>query len=115
MREVLLGADNDVKLLVASDGVEALAVLRQQGTYVNAPRPDLILLDLNLPRMNGHKFVACMKADADLGMIPAIVVTSSEAEADVVKSYQLHASCFIRKPGQLNEFDMLVKSLSVFG
>jgi chemotaxis family two-component system response regulator Rcp1 len=64
--------------------------------------------------MNGHEFLSCMKADADLGTIPVIVVTPSEAEADVVKSYQLHASCLIRKPGQLSEFDMLVKSLSVF-
>ncbi len=62
--------------------------------------------------MNGHEFLSCMKADADLGMIRVIVVTSSAAEADVVKSYQLRASCFTRKPGQLNEFDMLVKSLS---
>jgi CheY-like chemotaxis protein len=112
MREILLGANHGVQLLVASDGVEALAFLKRQGTYLNAPRPDLILLDLNLPKMDGREALAHIKADASLRVIPVIVLTTSDAEVDVVKSYQLEANCYLSKPGELNEFESLVKSIT---
>jgi chemotaxis family two-component system response regulator Rcp1 len=112
MREMLLGANNSVQLLVASDGVEAMAFLKRQGTYLNAPRPDLILMDLNLPKMDGREALAHIKADASLRVIPVIVLTTSDAEADVVKSYQLEANCYLSKPGELNEFGGLVKSIT---
>jgi chemotaxis family two-component system response regulator Rcp1 len=112
MREMLLGANNSVQLLVASDGVEAMAFLKRQGTYLNAPRPDLILMDLNLPKMDGREALAHIKADASLRVIPVIVLTTSDAEADVVKSYQLEANCYLSKPGELNEFEGLVKSIT---
>jgi two-component system, chemotaxis family, response regulator Rcp1 len=114
MREVLFGINNEVKLLVASNGIEALILLRQQSTGINSSRPDLILLDLHLPKMDGHEFLAYMKADASLASIPVIVLTSSDSEADRVKSYHLNASCFVKKPGQLDEFTMLMKSLNGF-
>ncbi|HXN24922.1 MAG TPA: response regulator [Candidatus Dormibacteraeota bacterium] len=114
MREVLLGANNGVHLLVVSDGVEAMAFLRRQGAYVHAPCPDLILLDLNLPKMDGREVLAHIKADASLKRIPVIVLTSSDAEVDIAKSYQLHANCYLSKLGQLSEFEMLVKSLNDF-
>jgi chemotaxis family two-component system response regulator Rcp1 len=114
MREVLLGANNSIQLLVASDGVEAMSFLRQQGTYRNAPRPDLILLDLNLPKIDGREVLALIKADGDLRAVPIIVLTTSDADADIVKSYQLQANCYLSKPGTLNEFENLVKSLNDF-
>jgi two-component system, chemotaxis family, response regulator Rcp1 len=114
MREVLLGINNEVKLLVASNGIEALIFLRQQSTSVDSSRPDLILLDLHLPKMDGHEFLAYMKEDPSLTSVPVIVLTSSDSEADKVKSYQLSASCFVKKPGPLDEFTMLMKSLNGF-
>jgi CheY-like chemotaxis protein len=113
-REILLGANNSVQLLVASDGVEAMAFLKRQGTYLNAPRPDLILMDLNLPKMDGREALAHIKADASLRVIPVIVLTTSDAEVDVMKSYQLEANCYLSKPGELNEFETLVKSITDF-
>jgi chemotaxis family two-component system response regulator Rcp1 len=112
MREVLLGVNNSIHLLVASDGVEAMAFLNREGKYVRAPRPDLILLDLNLPRMDGREVLTRMKADPKLKTIPVIVVTTSNAELDIFKSYELHASCYVCKPDQLDEFEMLVKSIN---
>ncbi len=114
MREVLLGVNNSVHLLVASDGVEAMAFLNRERQYVRAPRPDLILLDLNLPKMDGREVLARMKADPKLTTIPVIVMTTSNSEADIEKSYELHASCYICKPGHLDEFEMLVKSINRF-
>ena len=114
MREILLGANHGVQLLVASDGVEAMAFLKRQGTYLNAPRPDLILMDLNLPKMDGREALAHIKADASLRVIPVIVLTTSDAEVDVMKSYQLEANCYLSKPGELNEFETLVKSITDF-
>jgi chemotaxis family two-component system response regulator Rcp1 len=114
MREILLGANNSVQLVVASDGVEAMAFLKRQGTYLNAPRPDLILMDLNLPKMDGREALAHIKADASLRVIPVIVLTTSDAEVDVMKSYQLEANCYLTKPGELNEFERLVNSITDF-
>jgi two-component system, chemotaxis family, response regulator Rcp1 len=114
MREVLFGVNNSIHLLVVSDGVEAMAFLNREGDFVRAPRPDLILLDLNLPRMDGREVLARMKTDAKLKTIPVIVLTTSDAESDILKSYQLHANCYICKPGRLDEFEILVRSINRF-
>jgi chemotaxis family two-component system response regulator Rcp1 len=114
MREVLLGLNNSVQLLVASDGVEGISLLRQQGTYLYAPRPDLILLDLNLPKMDGREVLALIKSDERLKTIPTVVLTTSEEEVDIAKSYQLQANCYLTKPVQLEGFEKLVKSISDF-
>jgi two-component system, chemotaxis family, response regulator Rcp1 len=114
MREVLLGTNNAIHLLAVSDGAEALTFLKQEGIHVDAPRPDLILLDLNLPKIDGREVLAHIKSDAGLRTIPIIVLTTSDAEVDIVKSYQLQANCYLSKPGQLNEFELLMKSVSDF-
>lgn len=101
-------------LYVATDGVEAMAFLRQQGVHAKAPRPDFILLDLNLPKMDGREVLAHIKDDASLKTIPTVILTTSDAEADIVKSYQLHANCYLSKPVQLEAFESLVKSISNF-
>jgi chemotaxis family two-component system response regulator Rcp1 len=114
MREVLLGVNDSIHLLVASDGVEAMAFLNREGNYVRSPRPDLILLDLNLPKMDGREVLACIKADAKLKTIPVIVLTISDFEADIVKSYELQANCYLCKPVQLSEFETLMKTINRF-
>lgn len=113
-REALREANTAVHLHVASDGVEAMAFLRREGSHARAPRPDLILLDLNLPRMDGREVLAQVKSDDDLKTIPTIILTTSEAEADIVKSYQLRANCYLSKPVQLDAFESLVKSINDF-
>jgi CheY-like chemotaxis protein len=101
-------------LHVATDGAEAMAFLRREGAHVDAPRPDLILLDLNLPRMDGRAVLAHIKKDADLKTIPTVILTTSEAQEDIVKSYELQANCYLSKPVQLDEFENLVKSINDF-
>jgi CheY-like chemotaxis protein len=113
-REALREANASIQLHVATDGVEAMSFLRREGTHANARRPDLILLDLNLPKMDGREVLAHIKADDGLRTIPTIVLTTSEAEADVVKSYQLRANCYLSKPVQLDAFESLVKSINDF-
>ena len=113
-REAFHEVNRSVRLHLASDGVEALAFLGQQGAYLRAPRPDLILLDLNLPKMNGRDVLAKIKADSGLKMIPTIVLSSSEANADVLISYQLQANCYLRKPTQWSAFDGIVRSINTF-
>jgi CheY-like chemotaxis protein len=113
-QEAFRDANRAIHLHVACDGVEAMAFLRQQGPHVRAPRPDLILLDLNLPKMDGRDVLARVKADAHLKTIPTIILTTSEAEADIVKSYQLQANCYLSKPVQLDAFESLVKSINDF-
>jgi chemotaxis family two-component system response regulator Rcp1 len=114
MREVLLGVNDSIHLLVVSDGAEAMAFLNREGNYVRSPRPDLILLDLNLPKMDGREVLACIKEDAKLKTIPVIVLTISDFEADIVKSYQLQANCYLCKPVQLSEFETLMKTINRF-
>jgi two-component system, chemotaxis family, response regulator Rcp1 len=104
----------NVNIHVASDGVAAMAFLRNEGVYERSPRPDLILLDLNLPRMDGREVLANIKADAALRMIPTVILTTSESEADIVKSYELQANCYLSKPVQLDAFESLVKSINDF-
>jgi chemotaxis family two-component system response regulator Rcp1 len=113
-QEAFRDANKSVHLHVASDGVEAMAFLMQEGAHVHAPRPDLILLDLNLPKMDGREVLAKIKKDEDLKTIPTIILTTSEAEADILKSYQLQANCYLTKPGQLEAFESLVKSINDF-
>ena len=103
-----------VHLHVARDGVDAMALLRREGKHRAAPRPDLILLDLNLPKMDGREVLARIKGDEDLKSIPTIILTSSEAEADIAKSYQLHANCYLSKPVRLGDFEGLVLCINDF-
>jgi chemotaxis family two-component system response regulator Rcp1 len=107
-------ANKSVKFHVAPDGADAMAFLRQQGRHVGAPRPDLILLDLNLPRMDGREVLALIKDDATLKTIPTVVLTTSGAEDDIVRSYQLQANCYLTKPVQFSEIETLVKSINGF-
>jgi chemotaxis family two-component system response regulator Rcp1 len=113
-REAFGEANKSIHLHVAVDGVEAMAFLRNEGTHANAPRPDIILLDLNLPKMDGREVLAHIKEDESLKTIPIVVLTTSVAEADIVKSYHLRANCYLSKPVQLNEFEALVKSINDF-
>ena len=112
--EAFRDTNNSVHLHVATDGVEAKAFLRQEGNHADAPRPDLILLDLNLPKLDGREVLALIKADNVLKTIPTVVLTTSVAEADVVTSYELHANCYLNKPVQLYEFEGLVRSSNEF-
>ncbi len=91
-----------------------MSFLTRQGPNANAPRPDLILLDLNLPKMDGRQVLAQIKADEDLRTIPTVILTTSEAEADIMKSYQLQANCYLCRPVQLVAFESLVKSINDF-
>jgi CheY-like chemotaxis protein len=113
-REALRDANRSIHLHVAADGVEAMTFLRQQVPHAGAPRPDLILLDLNLPKMDGREVLALIKDDDSLKMIPTIILTTSAAEADIMKSYQLQANCYLTKPVQLDAFESVVKSINDF-
>ena len=114
MQEAFRTANPSIHLHVASDGMEAMAYLMHQGIHVNARRPDLILLDLNLPKMDGREVLAHIKTDDTLKTIPTIILTTSDAQADVTKSYQLQANCYLSKPVQLDAFEGLVKSINDF-
>jgi CheY-like chemotaxis protein len=108
--------DNKVRntLHVVSDGVEAVAFLRREGKYADAPRPDLILLDLNLPRKDGREVLEEIKADEDLRRIPVVVLTTSEAEEDVLRSYHLHANAYVTKPVDFEQFINVVRHIDEF-
>jgi len=113
-QEAFREANPSVYLHVASDGVEAMIFLRNQGSHAHAPRPDMILLDLNLPKMDGRQVLAEIKKDDKLKTIPTVILTTSEANADVAKSYQLQANCYLTKPVQLDAFEDLVRSINDF-
>jgi chemotaxis family two-component system response regulator Rcp1 len=102
------------RLAVASDGVEALDYLHQRGKFADAFRPDIILLDLNLPKKDGRAVLAELKSDADLKRIPVVILTTSSAEADVLKSYNLQANCYIVKPVDLMQFTSVVTGIQNF-
>jgi chemotaxis family two-component system response regulator Rcp1 len=102
------------RLSVVSDGEEALLFLRRQGKYAEAPRPDLILLDLNLPRKDGSEVLAAVKADADLRRIPVVVLTTSQAARDIRRAYDLHANAYLVKPLELDRFMDVVKAIEDF-
>ena len=128
--EILLVEDNpgDVRLIqeamkefkvrnrlhVVSDGEAAIAFMRQRSPYENAPRPDLVLLDLNLPKRNGQSVLQEIKNDPGLCHIPVVILTSSRTEEDILRSYQLHANCFITKPVDIEQFIKVVKSIENF-
>ena len=101
-------------LSVAQDGLEAIAFLHREGEYDHAPRPDLILLDLNLPKKDGREVLAEIKEDPELRRIPIVILTTSEAEQDVLKTYDLHANCYITKPVDLEKFIAVVKYVEGF-
>jgi len=113
-REALREGPVPANLSVVADGEEALAFLRRQGQYAAAPRPDLILLDLNLPRMSGREVLAAVKADAKLRRVPVVVLTSSQAEPDVQASYDLGANCYVTKPVDYDRFIRAVRTVEDF-
>lgn len=113
-QEAFREANPAIRLHVASDGVEAMAFLQREGAHARAPRPDIILLDLNLPRMDGREVLSRIKDDDQLKTIPTVILTTSDAEADITKSYQLKANCYLTKPVQLDQFESLVKSINEF-
>ena len=113
-QEAFRDANSRIHLHVASDGVEAMAFLRREGEFLDAPRPDFILLYLNIPMMDGREVLARIKKDENLKTIPTIILTTSSAEADIAKSYQLQANCYLTKPVQLDEFEGVVKSINDF-
>jgi two-component system, chemotaxis family, response regulator Rcp1 len=113
-REALTEAKVRNNLYVATDGVQAIAFLRREGEFAGAVRPDLILLDLNLPRKDGREVLEEIKADPALRQIPVVILTSSQAEQDIVRAYDLHANCYISKPVDLDQFITVVKSIEDF-
>ncbi len=113
-REALSDAKVRNELNVVGDGIEALEYLRRQGQYSGATRPDLILLDLNLPRKDGREVLSEIKQDPDLKRIPVVVLTTSKAEEDILRSYNLHANCYVTKPVDLNQFLTIVKTIEDF-
>jgi CheY-like chemotaxis protein len=102
------------QLHVVSDGAEAMAFLRQEGEYAGRPRPDLVLLDLNLPRMDGRQVLEAIKSDPELASIPVVVLTTSENEDDVLRSYSLHANAYVTKPVDFQRFIEVVRQIDDF-
>ncbi|QNT75730.1 response regulator [Dehalogenimonas etheniformans] len=113
-REALKDSKIRNNLWVVEDGVEAIDFVRRSGKYAQAPRPDLILLDLNLPRKSGREVLAEIKADDDLKSIPVVVLTISKADEDICRAYQLHANCYVTKPLDFNQFLTITKSIEDF-
>ncbi len=116
--ELTLAALQATKLansvFVVSDGIQAMEYLRNEGKYASAPRPSLVLLDLNMPRKDGREVLVDMKADPELGKIPVVILTTSQAEEDIVKSYELHANCFVSKPVDLSQLIKVVQQIDDF-
>jgi CheY-like chemotaxis protein len=102
------------QLHVVNDGTEAMAFLRREGDHSQAPRPDLVLLDLNLPRMDGREVLQAIKSDPDLASIPVVILTTSEAEEDVLRSYSLHANAYVTKPVDFERFIQVVRQIDDF-
>jgi CheY-like chemotaxis protein len=114
-KEAFRTANAAVNLHVATDGLEAVAFLKRKGdVHMSCPRPDLILLDLNMPKMDGREVLAHIKTDDYLKTIPVVILTTSEFEGDITRSYQLAANCYLNKPVELDEFESLVKSINDF-
>ena len=110
--EVLARSKADFHVNAVNDGVEAISFLRRQGKYANAPLPDLVVLDLNLPRKNGCEVLSSIKTDPALAKIPVVIFTTSQASNDIARSYNLGANCYLRKPGNLPEFIAVVQSMA---
>ncbi|MEA3324497.1 MAG: response regulator [Euryarchaeota archaeon] len=113
-QEVLMDGKVRNNMHVAKDGVDAISFLQQTGEYADAPRPDIILLDLNMPKKDGREVLADIKADPDLKKIPVVVLTTSSAEHDIFRSYDLHANCYITKPVDLDQFIRVIRSIEDF-
>lgn len=113
-REALKESKLWINLHVVEDGEAALFFLRQEGAYANAPRPDLILLDLNMPRRDGRKVLSIIKADENLKRIPIVILTTSNSEEDILKSYNLNANCYITKPVDFEKFITVVRAIEEF-
>jgi two-component system, chemotaxis family, response regulator Rcp1 len=113
-QEAFRDADSCIYLHVVNDGVEAMAFLKREGVLNHAPRPDLILLDLNLPKMDGRQVLAEIKKDENLKTIPTVILTTSSDQGDILKSYELLANCYLTKPVDLDQFEGLVKSINEF-
>jgi two-component system, chemotaxis family, response regulator Rcp1 len=114
MREAMQGAKMALELHVVEDGVQALQFLRRMGAYKTSPRPDLILLDLNMPRKNGHEVLAEIKLDPQLKHIPVVMLTTSQAEDDLARAYANHVNCYIRKPVDFESFVEVVRGIEQF-
>ena len=114
IEEVLRFNKNNYCLHLVEDGVEAMGFLHKEGKYSNSPRPDLILLDLNLPKKDGREVLAEIKSDLSFRMIPVVIMTTSQAEEDIIKAYSLHANCFVTKPLELDQFNKTIKSIVEF-
>jgi CheY-like chemotaxis protein len=112
--EVLAQSEGHFHVNSVNDGVEAISYLRREGKYARAPLPDLVVLDLNLPRKDGCEVLSNIKADPSLAKIPVVIFTSSEANSDVSRSYKMGANCYLRKPGNLAEFVAAVQSMAEF-
>ena len=113
-REAFKDAKVHINLHVASDGAKAMAFLKHEGEYANVPRPDLVLLDLNLPKKDGREVLDEIKGSPTLKSIPVVILTTSSSETDILRSYQLHANCYITKPVALDGFLKVVKSIDSF-
>ena len=113
-REALIEGRILNTLNAVGDGIEALAFLRHEGPYAQSPHPDIILLDLNLPKLDGRELLAIIKTDPNLRRIPVVILTTSKAEEDIIQTYDLHANCFITKPVDLDQFFKVVKSVEEF-
>lgn len=113
-KEALKDSKVNNRLNVVQDGVEAMTFLRRQGQYTNAPRPDIILLDLNLPRKDGRAVLEEIKEDTELRRIPVVILTTSDDDHDILRSYDLHANCYITKPLDLKQFVTIVKTIENF-
>ena len=113
-REALKDGKVANQLYDVKDGVEAMAFLRGEGTFADAPRPDLVLLDLNMPRKDGREVLEEMKKDPALRRIPVVILTTSRAEEDIIRSYDLHANCYVTKPVDLEQFMTIVRSIEDF-
>jgi two-component system response regulator len=114
IEEVLHTNKNKYHLHLVEDGVEAMNFLNKEGKFVNSPRPDLIFLDLNLPKKDGREVLVEIKSDLSLRLIPVVIMTTSQAEEDILKAYSLHANCFVTKPLELDQFNNAIKSIVDF-
>ena len=112
--EILANSKRHFHVNTVNDGAEAISFLRREGKYAEAPFPDLVVLDLNLPRKDGREVLAELKNDPSLGKIPVIIFTTSQAHSDITRSYELGANCYLRKPGNLADFTAVVQSMADF-
>jgi two-component system, chemotaxis family, response regulator Rcp1 len=114
IKEVLSENKNSYRLHIVEDGVEAMDFLKKEGRFLNFPRPDLIFLDLNLPKKDGREVLEEIKSDEDLKLIPVVIMTTSQAEEDILHAYSLHANCYVTKPLELDQFNNTIKSIIDF-